>query len=428
MKKFISAILAMSAILSLCACGNNAETVTETETSAKISETTSTVTTTAEKITATETTTVTTEETVPLTPLEEAYLWAEKSPDRFLYDFTGDGFPECVELLSEPFVIAGGISSTAYGWRDNISNIVIGDCLYVCRDGNGKNFIVTCYSTDAMAGMTPFTAVRYDFCADGLTETTIGELEIYHGGDKPYIGKCTFLGEELDRGADGIFKKRFTEYISEYELADTITINYENGEFKADFGADTDFSEEYINDFPEYRTEKVLVGGFEYDNDFPTFFLNDKCFENGFDYDELNKLKNLDYISFGYISEENAEKAAIKHGDWCGKVKTVYVEAAEWGGVEGFSELCNVEFAIVSGNGVKAADLEFLKEMPSIRYIYAYFTANSADAFIPLSEMPNLEAIIDSGHGSCMETLTDEEKQRVKELLPEEKYFWGMVK
>lgn len=383
MKKFI---IAMSVLLLLCGCEKGAEipaeiseasrsvTTTETTTAAEVTTTSETTVITAEE------TTVTTEETTPITPLENEYAWLEAAKNdiytqqAFLYDFTGDGFPERMELILEPYTLTGCISSEVYGWQDNIVNIVIGDCMYVCRDSDGKNFIVTLTTNDGMAGMSPFTAVRYDFYADGVHETVLGETEVYLSGERYYTGICTFLGKDMDSGigknGGEILNKKLMEYISEYELIDTITIKFENGRYKASFEADTDFTEEYIKDFPEY----------------------------------------IETEHYPYIYD-----------------KTLYINAKNVN-MSDISSFTDIVFVNVFGENLERSDLEFLKDMPSVRYIRLRFTANSVETFIPLTEMPSLEALIDENGDSCMSLLSEEDKARVRELFPNDKYFWGSVK
>ncbi|MBD5139909.1 MAG: hypothetical protein HDT25_00620 [Ruminococcus sp.] len=380
MKKFI---IAMSVLLLLCGCEKGAEmpaeisevsqSVTATATAAEVTTTSETTVTTAE-------TTVTTEETTLMTPLENEYAWLKNvkididKQQAFLYDFTGDGFPERMELILEPYTLTGCISSEVYGWRDNITNIVVGKCLYVCRDSDGKNFIVTCGTNDGMAGMSPFTAVRYDFYADGVYSTVLGETEVYFDGERDYTGICTFLGEDMDSGigknGGEILNKKLMEYISEYELIDTITIKYENGRYKASFEADADFTEEYVKDFPEY----------------------------------------VETEHYPYIWD-----------------KTMYINAKDVN-MSDISSFTDIVFVNVFGENLERSDLEFLKDMPSVKYIRLRFTANSVETFIPLTEMTSLEALIDERSDSCMSLLSDEDKARVRELFPNDKYFWSSVK
>lgn len=378
-RSFLYAVLLATVLLTGCQNGTEGQSGTVTETSSETSAETSAETKTVKEITTvTESTAAVTTiaETKPLTPLEKEYAWLEAAQSdkyaepAFLYDFTGDGFPERLELILEPYVLTGCISSEVYGWRDNIVNIVIGNGMYVCRDSDGKNFIVTFYSTDAMGGMTPFYAERYDFYADGIYSTFLGEADVYFNG-KDYTGICNFLGEKLDSGigknGGEILYNRLMEYVSEYELIEEIKIKYEDGRYKAVFEAKTDFTEEYRNDFPEY------AGTEPYED--KTIYIN--------------------------VNAPDMKK---------------------------ISEFSDAECVNLFGDDVGRSDLEFLKDMPSVRYIRLRFKANSVETFIPLTEMSSLEALIDENGDSCMDRLSDEDKARVRELFPEDKYFWGEVK
>lgn len=429
MKKILIFLLA-AVLLTGCQNASKGQSETVTETTSKTSAETSAETKTVKEITTvTESTAAVTTiaETKPLTPLEKEYAWLDYIKDKdyvkhaFLYDFTGDGFPECMDLFFEPYILSGRITSEAYGWQHGI---VAGGDLYVCRDSGGKNFIVTSYSlgADAIWGMTPYTALRYDFYADGIIETVIGEANVYYNNDEYYAGICTFLGEDLECGRDenagGILEKRLMEYISEYELVDTIKIENENGEIKAVFEADTNFTVENAAVLPEYDGTEIYLQSIE---------IHEKNIKEGIDLDYLDRYEYIGQIEFSKAYEPPAEKYKIPEGDWHKNVKTLRIDINTWDTSE-LSSFTDAEYVIVDGINIERSDLEFLKDMPSVKCVYLYFAANSADAFIPLTEMPSLEALIDSGHGSCMEYLSEEDKTKVKELFPEDKYFWGMVK
>lgn len=438
MKKLTVILLAA---LLLGGCGNSAEMPQKnSETSQTAAGTTTAVTTAAEKVTTakTETSAVTTEEAVPLTPLEEAQAWADEYPYRFLYDLTGDGFPERFNIRE------GSITSSVYDitWQ----YIYMEDKFYVCRDNDGRIFLAACYGGYEMAGCTTFYASRYDFYSNCVIETNLGEAEVFftpYGYDyenerKYYTAAYEFLGDSSERAelinsstdvVYGRLKNRLAEYISGYELIDTIVLdrNNKNDKLIVSFDADTDFAEEASDDLPEYEITQIDIGDFKYEIYGNYVRINADALANSFDFDVLNEFKELDHIEFDWLSYEPEEKVKIPKGDWCGRIKKMRININHWDTTD-FSLFSNVESIIIDGWGTERADLEFLKDMPSVRYIYAYFTANSAETFIPLSEMPDLEAIIDSGHGGCMWNLSAEEQKKVMELLPEDKYFWGMVK
>ncbi len=178
MKKFISAILAVLVLSMLCGCEKGAEIHSEisetsrTETSAEnISATSETAVTTAAKTTF-ETTKAATEETVTLTPLEEAQAWADEYPNRFLYDITGDGFPERLsfDLCEGAWYIYFYEDTEVY---DRYFCIRTNGKAYVCRDTDGMIFIAACRDNDFVAGFTPYCASRYDFYSGEIKETSL---------------------------------------------------------------------------------------------------------------------------------------------------------------------------------------------------------------------------------------------------------------
>ena len=251
----------------------------------------------------------------------------------------------------------------------------------------------------------------------------------YYTAEYEFLGDCSERTDFINSPYDIVyaeFKDKLAEYVSEYEIIDTIALDYKS-DIIASFENDTDFAEEPSYDLPEYEITKISVGDFQYKSTDNFIRINTDALENGFDFDILDEFNELNHIEFDWLSNKPNEKAKISKGDWCGKIKEMRININHWDTTD-FSAFSNIESIIIDGHDIERADLEFLKDMPSVRYIYAYFTADSAETFIPLSEMPSLEAIIDSGHGSCLEKLSDEEREKVTELLPEEKYFWGMVK
>lgn len=300
MKK-LTVILLAALLLGGCGSGWDGEIQSEnSKTSQTAEETTTAVTTTAEKVTTAknDTTTVTTDEAIPLTPLEEARAWADEYPYRFLYDLTGDGFPEKISMPGGEFVeFEGDISSSVYGTIGR--NICTGEEIFVCRDTDGKIFIASCYSGDGMAGCTAFYASRYDFYSNCVIETNLGEAEVFftpYGHDyenerKYYTAAYEFLGDSSERAelinlsTDVVYnrlKNRLAEYISGYELIDTIVLNHyrQNVKLIVHFDADTDFAEEASDDLPEYEITEIDIGDFKYKSVDNYVRINDSALAN----------------------------------------------------------------------------------------------------------------------------------------------------
>ena len=430
--------IAMAVLLLLCGCEKSAEMPAEisdtsqtAEVTEKVSETE--VTMAAEKVTAakTESTTVTTEETVPLTPLEEMRKQAE-TESSFLYDITGDNFPELFEFgfYGDESVLFA--SSAIYKWDYIIS---CNDRIYVCRDDDGKIFLASGDTDYFMAGYTPYTAVRYDFFSNDIRTTYIASVQEYtypwweEGGNSYYIYESDVF-PDYDGAIDHTtVQKLLEEYVSGYELLDVIEFKAAENRTEVSFGAGTDFSENYTDDLPEYEntSEKITINGEIYESDITNIVFRPHQIEGDFDFDILNKFEKLCDIDF--VNENPLEeKAKIKTGEWCKKIKYLQVNVSAYDTVNtDFSAFENVEAININGRMTRE-NMEFIKDMPNIKIIDTFCIAESPDAFVPISELPNLEAIIDSGQGSCMEKLSYEEQERVMELLPRDKYFWGMVK
>lgn len=423
-------------------CKNRAETPQEnSEISQTAAETTTAVTTTAEKVTAakTETSAVTTEEAVPLTPLEEAQAWAENDPERFLYDLNGDGFPERLSfaLCEGAWYLFFYEDTEVYDWYYCIRT---NGRAYVCRDTDGRTFIAAYSDNDFVAGVMPYSASRYDFYSGKIKETCIafvcdyfypywendGETYCYYTYESDIFEN--YSGTVDARTAENLL----AEYISGYELLDVIEMKQvdEGRSDEVSFNADTDFSEENRVELPEYeyKFEPIQVGYSLCGSDTENIVLRPQQVGGDFDFDILKKFENLtdiDFVCDNYMDE----KAVIKTGEWCKRIKHLQVDVSAFDTVNtDFSAFENVETININGYRVTREELEFLKDMPKIKLIYTFFFADSAETFIPLSEMPSLEAIIDSGMGSCRENLSEEEREKVMELLPKDKYFLGMVK
>lgn len=437
MRKFFAFMAAFAVCITVSSCGDK-NTLHEDNSAteqyiAELSETLrteeTTVTTTLKDVTET------TEkaETEPPSPLEEMKTWATGGSD-FLYDITGDGFPELLKVYFAEDAIFIEAVSEIYEWDDYIET---DGKVYVCRGGDGRIFLASCSGNFFNAGVTEYTALRYDFYSNDIEKTCIANVDVYmypywETDDDTYL-YCTYDSDVFENCSVTLdshtAENMLAEYISAYELLDVIEIINDNGEISVSFGADGDFSEECSDDLPEneLRSEEIMIGNEIYSGDISNIVFRPKQLGGDFDFDILNRFENLTDIDF-VCDHAYSEKTVIKTGEWCKKIKSLQVDVSAYDTVNtDFSAFENVEYININGHGTRG-NLEFLKDMPNIKLIYAFFLADSAEAFIPFTELPKLEAVIDSGQGSCTENLSEEEREKVTEFFPRDKYFWGVVK
>lgn len=439
MKKSIALAAALAVIsAAFGGCGNNteapgaeaseasAETFVQTETPAAA--------TAAETTEAAVTESTTEAETEPLTPLEKMKNRADGSSSVFLYDITGDGFPELLkaDFIEDAFFIEA--VSELYEWDGYIET---DGKIYVCRDTDGRIFLASCSGNFFNAGVTSYTALRYDFYSNDIEITCIANVDVYmypwwETEEDKYL-YCTYDSDVFENYSGTLdshtAENMLADYISAYELLDVIELTLEQGNISVGFGADGDFSEECSDDLPENElsSKQIAIGDSVFPGDIRNIVFRPHQLGDDVDLDILNSFEKLTDIDF--VNEHpTEEKVKIKTGEWCKKIKSLQVNVSVYDTVNtDFSAFENVECININGHGTRE-NLEFLKDMPKIKIIDAFFLADSPEAFIPISELPELEAIIDSGQGSCLENLSGEERERVTELFPKDKYFWGMVK
>lgn len=79
----------------------------------------------------------------------------------------------------------------------------------------------------------------------------------------------------------------------------------------------------------------------------------------------------------------------------------------------------------ISGHDLE--NIEFVKYFPETEVVHTYFTINDTEVLRPLTELPKLAVIVDSGHGSyLLEGLTKEERADLEELFAN--YLWTFIK
>ena len=403
------AILFLSAALLLSSCvqENNIGEISEP---AAVSETTllantTTVTTAQEAATLTEeattsaaqTTTETiakTEPEIPLTPLERAYQYVDDKSNCLLYDFTGDDFPEVFEVSFDAlegkwyeYCIYDIVNDCT------ISSDLLGDTLYICEDDTHK-YIVNGY-TWYRDSFRRWEAERTDFFENEAYKRNPGYIEMYYGyyTDRFYnptlyiwgnsfegceqenIEYSTYSWEIFDKISDEIFPERYNEYLSYCNIIGKINvITDENG----NICLKTDLTS---IDFAESPTD-IYINSWEY---------YDKTESNFY-------TRGAHYFSDGVYVSDSGEFMVLYLDD--------VPEDFDFDTLKTFE---NVRKLHIEG---RADDLGFVKNMPEIRVVEIhnfYLAEVDKEILRPLTELPNLEVISDSGMGSCLDAFPDEE-------------------
>lgn len=390
-----------------------------------IETTSAVITEVAVEETTAETTVITeAETTVTLSEIEKLKKLAYE--DYLLYDFTGDNFPELINFYPGVFVeFESTVVCRGYEWNDVI---VHNNEIYVCRDENGKSFLVTMYCGSGMFKCTDYYVMRYDFGSDGIKETRLGCADVFAGySGKMYNSVFTFMGDTSERigvyheddgiSVEDMLKKHMLEYVSGYELADVITLDYDNG-LVVNCNEDDDFADGFTDTLPALGIDNA---------ENKTWLAIDADeIENGFDFSKLDEYEQLGFVTFNGDTAYTEEKAVIRTGEWCKKITKLRINVSDYDTNVDFSAFENVETIIIDGYKIDKSALDFLADMPSIKIVYTYFSTEHTETFDPIFDLPNLEAIIDSGHGSSTELLGDEERTEIRERFDE--YFWTIVK
>lgn len=464
MKK--SALILLAALL-LSSCGQTenakmSETLPTSGTSA-VTETSITTeqeteTTTVPQTTAQTTieTTAETEPEVPLTPLEQMYKYREDCGSEFLlYDFTGDNFPETVEIW-------GAEWGSDYCIRDFYGNtccLVYGgdlayDKIYVCSDGEHK-YIVS-YGITGMSGCTWRYAKRFDFYENGeITERTIGyadnfwrwsdskrcNTEFYF--EDSVVSPIGFYSHEYeDRETqfakdtiDEMFEAEFKKYLSGCNIIDEISFGFDEINFRwviESTSQQPDFAEYPAEnaDIPDKSVEEIALGKISYPIDSTSVVINSDYIPDDFDFNVLDRFENLKCVDFYAVSPESFEKRyTIKPSEWCKRLETLTIDPFVFsveGGLGCFENVTDLQLMVDSG---PIDDLSFLKDMPNIKVLRPYFSVTDKEVYRTLTELPNLQVIADSEMWPTFER-SHIPKEEIPDVMTEmfADYLWVLLK
>ena len=392
------AVMISSAILLLSSCGqrDNIEIsgtlpVGETSATAEIP-----VTKEQESEAASQTRLETTSETEAessLTPLEQMYKYCEDFGNKFLlYDFTGDNFPETVEIWGAEW----GCDYVIRDLNGNICPIVgngslIDSKIYVCSEDGHKYILAYCFS--GVSGWEWLTAKRIDFYNNGdISESIVGYAEIYTATQKRYNSEFYF--EDSDASPIGFYTYDISSWDTKPE--DELTCNMFDEEF-----------EKYLSgcDVIDEINFGSVIGCLHPRNDYADSPNEDHLFEEPDEHIDTDTHYFDDSVR---LSED-------------GKTLAIYMnklpENFDFEELKSFGDIKELYI-----NGYDLENIEFVKYFPEMEVVHTYFTINDTEVLRPLTELPKLAVVADSGQGSYLlarflDDGTDEARNRIREML-----------
>jgi len=376
------------------------------------------------------------------TPLERAIEYSEGlSQSNALCDLTGDNFPELITIGWDGYVwdlgyIVYDLSGRypvgiATGRLDADEKIKL-----ICADDGTRRLISKCTLRCASGyGIIEAETNELYFGAD-INAKVIGAAEYYSsyfadGTQKAY---CTelymdsieyertglFDGQNAYTANDEAFDKMYSDYLSEYEILLEIGLDENNcvtveGNI-SEFSSYPEFDNSPDIQYVEICGEMVSV-----DSNNVTIYA--EKLEADFDFDILNSFENLRTLNLSkdYYSDYD-DKIKIVPSEWCSRVKNLRINTDIYefeGGYSCFESLCSI---YVCG---RPESLDFVAEIQSLEV----FTCDYAPDFeylMPLTELPKLAVIADSGYGSFVDENENEMPEAVRKKISE--CVWAMVK
>ncbi len=271
------------------------------------------------------------------------------------------------------------------------------------------------------------------FYSNTTAEDVIASESYFFDRYTPELSEKIFLdraywGDEIidgDRFVDStelmVFEKRLEEYLSEYELIDTLTIPQLMAENEAPYETyieqALEIERRYLEDPSAARvreSEQVTIGE-------KAVNINEKRIDISAqtppeEFEKLSKLKDLKSIyiygleageSFDYTllsgvadqitdidlySIDDADKLSMFPKLRSLSFYNDFTNAADLSALSGFTELESVH---ISG---QITNFDFVKDMTKLRKITFYGESDEADCFKAAAELPSLKIVVFSGH------------------------------
>lgn len=377
------------------------------------------------------------------TPLERAIEYSESlnRSNVLLCDLTGDNYPELISIGWDGYVWDLGYNVYDLSGRYPVgiaSGILDADekIKLICADDGTRKLISKC-TLGCASGYGDIEAEESElyFGAD-TNSRVIGEAEFYLScsKDKAYCTELYMNNTEYERTGlfdgqreayttiDEAFDKMYSDYLSDYEIL--LEIGLDENDCVIVDGNTSEFSSyPEIGGLPAPDIQYVEICGEKVRVDSNTVTIRAEKLEADFDFDILNSFENLRTLNLtkGYYSDYDS-KIKIVPSEWCSRVKNLRIntDIYELDGSYG----CFGSLRSIYVNG-RTESLDFITEIQGLE-VFTCDYAPDYEYLMPLTELPKLAVIADSGYGSFVAEWESEIPEALREKMSE--WVWSMVK
>lgn len=386
----------------------------------------------------------------------EKYIADQQYTSCFLYDVTGDNFPEMIEIVPMYFSMDYDVTIYDFSGDQPVPLLYVGanegESIYVCEDADGNRFLLYHESDYHSYGTDVESYIRADVKEHSITENVLGRGENYYqdipGREYAYNAVLEFdgvetqsLGNVNEAIEDSVFpseevlKNYFEEYLKSVTVIDEFVLPSSDGmdEFVKKMRAEADdysYAPDYnyadwLKEFESNVQERsILICGKYYHTEAKSIHLSAENLDETFDSDVLNEFPNLLEISFeaGYYEKAVENRIKIKASNWCENVKSIKVDLGMFELEGDFSTFTNIKEAMFTGNFQNTSYLEDIKKLSQVDivkfyYISAWDKKDFINAFKLVSEMPNVKVVAYSGHCVISEDMTGEDWECIYDML-----------
>ncbi len=371
----------------------------------------------------------------------------------FLYDITGDGFPELLngENFDGFFVDVYDFSEEEPKWIGQFSG-KSGGKVYVCKDTEGKRFLLSHDGWYQSMGYIMYYCNKTNILEHALENELLGESVSYLSDDWDddlyYHGMMYFDGEKKEplgfcREENGTWYETenaliqcMNDYMKDCEILDVLTLpdygqeeafvrSMEERAGEYHYVPDYQYNQWYEMYQKELETRKVTICGKDYDSQTELLNLDRSVLDETFDSDILNEFPNLRRVYFeGSAQENNDTKLQIKASAWCSQIMEMRFSPKDFelqGNLEAFSNLLNLT---IYGRGEELNDISYLCELPNVRILNLWVDDTTMEFVKLISGIESVHVITYSGQFDFFGEMTGEEIKLIFETLSDKLFVY----